>query len=436
MSPTSCVFEVVRAAGIRGFCTELSVLAFAGLTCGVLTCGGLLSTHAMETVRCEATSPDPSDSAVQAASMPDEASPFEVRDIDPAVGRVCYALALADVDGDGDDDIVAITENRVIWYSQPEWTPHVILQDQTPADNVCIAPHDIDGDGIIDFAIGAGWTKSGTVHWIRRSPDPTALWEVHSVGEETSVHRMRWADVLNSGRPQLVVSPLNASQGNGVRLLAFEVPLHPTKERWAATVLNSELNRMHNHWHTDLDADGVIDTITASREGLTWIRREATEWTSVRLSEGITGSEDANQNGAGEVRIGRLAGGRRFLAAVEPMHGDHLTVCLEPEQPGALWERHVVAAGFRRGHALGIADFDGDGSDDIAFGHSDTPETFGVLVFLSDGKGTEWRKLVVDEGGMAAEDLVVGDLNGDGRPDIVAGGRGTHNVRLYINRIR
>ncbi|MFM7833434.1 MAG: hypothetical protein ACKPJD_16705 [Planctomycetaceae bacterium] len=35
---------------------------------------------------------------------------------------------------------------------------------------------------------------------------------------------------------------------------------------------------------------------------------------------------------------------------------------------------------------------------------------------------------------MATEDLAVADLTGDGRPDIVAGGRATHNVRLYVNQ--
>jgi hypothetical protein len=39
----------------------------------------------------------------------------------------------------------------------------------------------------------------------------------------------------------------------------------------------------------------------------------------------------------------------------------------------------------------------------------------------------------MDAGGMATEDLMVADLTGDNRPDIVAGGRGTHNVKLYVN---
>ena len=40
----------------------------------------------------------------------------------------------------------------------------------------------------------------------------------------------------------------------------------------------------------------------------------------------------------------------------------------------------------------------------------------------------------VDDGGIAAEDLVVADLDADGRADLIAGGRETHNVIIYWNR--
>jgi hypothetical protein len=52
---------------------------------------------------------------------------------------------------------------------------------------------------------------------------------------------------------------------------------------------------------------------------------------------------------------------------------------------------------------------------------------------LIDDTGTQWKKHVIDAGGMATEDLVVGDLTGNGRPDIVAGGRSTQNLKLYVN---
>lgn len=359
---------------------------------------------------------------------------FEPHVIDDNVGKVCYAVTAADVDNDGDTDIVALTENRVVWYEQPSWAPHVILQDQTPLDNVCIAPHDIDGDGLVDFAIGAGWTKTGTLHWIHRKADPTSRWTVEAIGDEKSVHRMRWADVLGQGKPQLVVSPLNASEGNGVRLLAFAIPEQPVTGRWMPTVLESELNRMHNHWHVDFDGNESIDTITASREGLSLIRRTATGWERQHLADGVTGADDPNLNGAGEVKIGRLANGQRFLVSVEPMHGHQLTVYLQSEEGGA-WKPNVIDSGFVRGHALWTTDFDGDGDDDIAFGHSDTPKAFGVNVYhATKADGTVWKKEVLDAGGIATEDLIVADLTGDGRPDIVVGGRATHNVKLFVNQ--
>ena len=43
---------------------------------------------------------------------------------------------------------------------------------------------------------------------------------------------------------------------------------------------------------------------------------------------------------------------------------------------------------------------------------------------------------MVDEGGMATEDLVVADLNGDKQPDIVASGRATRNVKIYWNETK
>ena len=44
-----------------------------------------------------------------------------------------------------------------------------------------------------------------------------------------------------------------------------------------------------------------------------------------------------------------------------------------------------------------------------------------------------WHRQVIDEGGMATEDLKVADMNGDGRSDIIACGRSTRNLKIYFN---
>lgn len=43
-------------------------------------------------------------------------------------------------------------------------------------------------------------------------------------------------------------------------------------------------------------------------------------------------------------------------------------------------------------------------------------------------------RFFVDENNMACEDLRVADLDADGRLDIVASGRSTHNLIIYWNR--
>lgn len=351
-----------------------------------------------------------------------------------------YAVTLADVDDDGRDDIVAVTENAVLWYQNPDWTKRVIIEDRTERDNVCIAPNDIDGDGKIDFALGAGWTKVGTLQWLQRGESLEEPWKVHAIGEIPWTHRMRWADVLGEGRPQLVVSPLNATAGAGVELTAFSIPADPTSDRWRSTVLDDSLNRMHNHWHLDFNQDGISETITASQEGLHAVYNEGGEIRRLKIGGGMPGKAP-EQSGAGEIKVGTLGNGLPFAAAIEPMHGTSVaiyTADVDRLIDGEQASRLVIEDTLRQGHAVWTANLDDDMGDEIVIGFREegtgAVKGPGLFLFKADNpQGTAWTRHVLDDGGMACEDVICGDLNGDSRIDIVAGGRSTRNVKLYLN---
>lgn len=375
-----------------------------------------------------------------AALRADDAWFREVVIDDAACQKAVYAVCLADVNADGRDDIVAVTENAVVWYQNPEWTRRIIIQDRTELDNVCIAPHDIDGDGQVDFALGAGWTKVGTIQWLRRGTDVLQPWTVHAIGGEPWTHRMRWADVLNEGRPQLIVSPLNATEGAGVRLTAFSIPKRPESDPWPRTILDDTLDRMHNHWHLDFDGDGVDETLTASQQGIHAFFRVNGEIHRWRVGTGQPGDSPEN-SGAGEIKVGRLGNGLPFAATIEPMHGT--TVAVYTAQAGLLGEgelakRQILDETLKQGHAVWLANLDDDPADEIVIGFREAGDGPvkgpGLFVFdADDPQGTTWTKHVIDDGGMACEDAICGDLDGDGRVDIVAGGRKTRNVKLYLN---
>ena len=358
---------------------------------------------------------------------------FEHITLEENIGKVCYAVTVADVNNDGKPDAVALSENRLIWYENPSWKPHVILQDQLDLDHVCLVPHDIDGDGLIDFSVGAGWTKKGTIQWISRNKEnPNGLWQVYPIHIEPWVHRMRFADVLGKGQPQLTVSPLNKTEGDGARLLAFEVPDDPRTERWPMTVMADQFNRMHNHWH-------VWDTtFAASQEGIHFLKGGDDQFAIEKISAGAEG-DNPNQSGAGEVKFGFAEGGKPMIAAVEPMHGNQIVVYLKEASPIGDWNRTVLDDTLGRGHALWLADINGTKGNEVIIGHSN-PATGdikgpGIYIFTKENEvGTEWKKHILDDGGIATEDLIAYDFDGDGDMDILAGGRDTHNVKLYLNQ--
>lgn len=357
--------------------------------------------------------------------------------IDAEIGKVCYAVLPADVNGDGKPDIVAVSENRVQWYENPSWVKHVILEDQVELDHVCLAPHDINGDGQIDFALGAGWTKLGTLYWISRHANPNEKWQVHSIGKETWLHRMSFADVLGTGRPQLVISPLNKTIGNGVRLTAFEIPAHPATDRWQPTILDHSLDRMHNHFHIDWDGDRRIDTLTASQEGISLIRKTADGFSRTLIGTGAAG-EKPDLRGTGELKVGKLRDGQRFIATVEPMHGTSVAIYTPGTDPAGRWNRLVIEEGLKQGHAIWTANLDADPEDEVIVGHREAgagPHPGpGLYVYdCEDQAAGRWKKHIVDHLGVAVEDAFGADLNGDGLIDLVAGGRATHNVKLFLN---
>lgn len=354
---------------------------------------------------------------------------FRAQEIATGFG-VGYAVVTGDINADNRTDIVAINATDLVWFQAPTWEKHLMItKGATVADNVTLALHDIDRDGRLDVALGAGWTRqnTGTLQWVRQNaPGATPAWEVLPIGAERTLHRIRWADVDGNGEQELVVAPLHGAdnkgpawEGAGARLLVFRPPANPRTDPWPMEVADDQNHIMHNFLPVNLDSDKQDELVTASREGLFAIKRGAGgKWTRTLIGEGQPG----------EVKIGQV-GGRRMFATVEPWHGNAIAIYAEQKGP---WAKTTIETALSEGHALAWADFDGDGSDELAAGWRGAKQP-GVAIFAVTRDGTLRTKTMIDETGMATEDLTVADLNGDKRPDIVAAGRATSNIKIYWN---
>ncbi|MDH3246924.1 MAG: serine hydrolase, partial [Saprospiraceae bacterium] len=352
---------------------------------------------------------------------------FQAQTLDGDV-QIGYGLAIGDVDGDANPDILLADKKEFVWFRNGDWKRFAMAKDLTDRDNVCIAARDINGDGKIEVAVGAQWNpgetvdenQSGSVHYLIRPEDPTQLWEPVPLHHEPTVHRMRW--VRTNGGYRLVVVPLHGrgnenGEGEGVKVLSYQMPSDPY-QTWATEVIDDELHITHN---LDVVPDGDGEAVLlGGKEGAKLIRFENGSWIKVPMSERII--SDA---GFGEIRWSK-----EFIAGIQPLHGNTLVTY---DTEGA--DRTVLLDSLQQGHALAIDDLLNLPGNQIVAGWRDLNDNgeMGIRLYFQDGAESDWQWMWIDRNSMACEDLKVADLNGDGWKDIIASGRSTHNLKIYWN---
>ncbi|PHS11178.1 MAG: hypothetical protein COA78_10185, partial [Blastopirellula sp.] len=233
------------------------------------------------------------------------------------------------------------------------------------------------------------------------------------------------------GEFKLVVKPLRGrgsvdGEGNGIRVLEYSVPENP-KEPWSYDVICEFIHLSHNFHPVNWDKDEEEELIIAGKEGVWHFDNNGKNWDATQLSK----------NFSGEIRDGKLPNGKRFIVAIEPMHGTTAAVYVESDKKGELWEPlNVLDEALKDGHALACADFLGVGSDQIIVGWRamNAKGVPGIKMFTPmDKDGKTWRETVISSGQVAVEDIKVADLNGDGKVDIVAAARQTKNLVIFFN---
>ena len=205
-------------------------------------------------------------------------------------------------------------------------------------------------------------------------------WTVYPIGEEPTVHRIRFADLDGSGKPALIVGPLmgrdstaakNWMDGSPVRLLAYRIPQDPARDRWVPEVIDESLHVMHNFRPVPpptRQGHGRADGQLRGRARLL----APDEQVDARRKIG-TGNQDnpKGNRGASEIKRASSRAARPFIATIEPWHGNQVVVYTPPETGEGLWERHVIDEKLKWGHAVWCADLDGDGDDELIIGVRD-----------------------------------------------------------------
>jgi Aldos-2-ulose dehydratase, beta-propeller domain len=364
-----------------------------------------------------------------------------------------YQVAVADVNANGRLDILALSseENIVEWYENPSWKARPVTT--RTKSNISLAPLVWKGYAGHGLALAADFhldqsAQGGTLWWAEPAKPPEPEWPLRRIAIIPTSHRLRWADFDGDSHPELLDIPLLGAGAKapeysvGAPLTWFRIPdtvwnggvgrkTDDKDSPWIPHLIDDSLTVVHGVLVYDWDGDGRDEFLTASFEGVHLFRSsghgEDLRWTKTHLGSGD--QESKPKRGSSEIGVGSV-GGRRFLATIEPWHGDQVAV-YHPGERGALWNRQIIDPSFREGHALFCADLDGDGNDEIVAGYRG-PGTSLYVYYARDTSGNNWERQTLDTD-MAASGVAIVDINGDGRPDIVTVGASTGNVKWYEN---
>jgi hypothetical protein len=329
-------------------------------------------------------------------------------------------VSIGDLNGDGFADVVLakgrhwpLIDRVLLNDGKARFaTAHDLGDTADRSYSVTLA--DVDRDGDLDVVVG------------NDAPDPKRVYANDGKGHfqlRSTFGRPEWptrnatvADLNGDKLPDIIVA-----NRTGKSMGANFICLNQGGGRFGADCIAFSNESTTTITPADINRDGAVDLVVPHREG---------GQAYVRLNDGQARFEKQIPFGRPDAAI-RLAetadfngDGRIDIVAIDERRGAFIAF---NEADGTFSAPLDISNGKAMPYALAVGDVNLDNKVDVVVGHVEAPST----VYLNDGSGRRFSALSLGDSEGTVYGFAIGDLDRDGHPDIAVARSEARNVVYF-----